>query len=62
MNSSKPILILGKGITGQSFRKYFFKKKVPFFTFDTRVKKEEFKSKEYKEFNFITEKEIDLTI
>ena len=43
MNSSKPILILGKGITGQSFRKYFFKKKVPFFTFDTRVKKEEFK-------------------
>ena len=59
MNSSKPILILGKGITGQSFRKYFFKKKVPFFTFDTRVKQEEFKSKEYKEFNFITEKEID---
>tara|TARA_B100001113_G_scaffold47133_1_gene33780 strand:+ start:15662 stop:16864 length:1203 start_codon:yes stop_codon:yes gene_type:complete len=59
MNSSKSILILGKGITGQSFRKYFAKKKVPFFTFDTRVKKKEFKSKEYKEFNLVTEKEID---
>ena len=40
MNSSKPVLILGKGITGESFREYFSKKKQTIMTFDTRVKKE----------------------
>ena len=59
MNSSKPVLILGKGITGESFREYFSKKKQPFMTFDTRVKKESFNLKKNLNFNFIAEEEID---
>ena len=59
MNSSKPVLILGKGITGESFRDYFSKIKQPFITFDTRVKKESFNLKKNLNFNFITEEEID---
>ena len=59
MNSSKPVLILGKGITGESFRKYFSKRKQPFITFDTRVRKEDFNLKKNLDFNFIAEKEID---
>ena len=34
MNSSKPVLILGKGITGESFREYFSKKKNFLLEFD----------------------------
>jgi len=59
MNSSIPVLILGKGITGESFRKYFSKRKQPFITFDTRVRKEDFNLKKNLDFNFIAEKEID---
>ena len=59
MNSSKPVLILGKGITGESFRDYFSKIKQPFITFDTRVKKKSFNLKKNLNFNFITEEEID---
>ncbi len=59
MNSSKPVLILGKGITGESFREYFSKKKQPFITYDTRVKKESFNLKKNLNFNFIAEEEID---
>ena len=61
MNSSKPVLILGKGITGESFRKYFSNKKQPFFTYDTRVKKEAFNSKKNLDFNFIAEEAIDFS-
>ena len=59
MNSSKPVLILGKGITGESFRKYFSKKKQPFITYDTRVRKEDFNLKKNLDFNFIAGEEID---
>ena len=59
MNSSKPVLILGKGITGESFRQYFSKKKQPFITYDTRVRKEDFNLKKNLDFNFIAEEEID---
>ena len=59
MNSSKPVLILGKGITGESFRDYFCKIKQPFITFDTRVKKESFNLNKNLNFNFISEEEID---
>jgi UDP-N-acetylmuramoylalanine--D-glutamate ligase len=59
MNSSKPVLILGKGITGESFRQYFLKKKQPYITFDTRVKEDTFKLKKNLDFNFIVEEEID---
>ena len=59
MNSSKSVLILGRGKTGESFRKYFFKKKQPFYSFDTRVKKKDFNSEKNLDFNFISEDEID---
>ena len=59
MNSSKPILILGKGITGESFRDYFSKKKQPFITYDTRIGKDDFNLKKNLNFNFISEEEID---
>ena len=59
MNSSKPVLILGKGITGESFRQYFSKKKQPFITFDTRIKKESFNLKNNLDFNFVVEEQID---
>ena len=59
MNSSKPVLILGKGITGESFRHYFSKKKQSFITYDSRVKKDKFNLKKNLDFNFIVEEEID---
>ena len=62
MNSSKPVLILGKGITGESFREYFSKKKQPFITYDTRVKKQSFNLKKNLNFNFVAEEEIDFDL
>ena len=59
MNSSKPILILGKGITGESFRKYFSSNNYPFITYDTRIEKKDFNLNENKDFNFVCEDEID---
>ena len=50
MNSSKPVLILGKGITGESFRKYFSSNNQPFITFDTRIEKKDFNLNENKDF------------
>ena len=61
MNLSKPVLILGKGITGESFRQYFSKKKQPFITYDTRVKKKDFNLKKNLDFNFTVEEEIDFS-
>ena len=52
MNSSKPVLILGKGITGESFRHYFSKKKQSFITYDSRVKKDKFNLKKNPRHNF----------
>lgn len=59
MNSSKPILILGKGITGESFRKYFSSNNQPFITFDTRIEKKDFNLNENKDFNLVCANEID---
>ena len=61
MNLSKPVLILGKGITGESFRQYFSKKKQPFITYDKRVKKKDFNLKKNLDFNFTVEEEIDFS-
>lgn len=61
MYLSKPVLILGKGITGESFRQYFSKKKQPFVTYDTRVKKKDFNLKKNLDFNFTAEEEIDFS-
>ena len=62
MNSSKPILILGKGITGESFRKYFSSNNQPFITFDTRIEKKDFDLNENKDFNLVCADEIDLSM
>ena len=59
MNSSKPVLILGKGITGESFRKYFSSNNHPFITYDTRIEKKDFNLNENKDFNFVCADEID---
>ena len=61
MNLPKPVLILGQGITGESFRQYFSKKKQPFITYDTRVKKKDFNLKKNLDFNFTVEEEIDFS-
>ena len=59
MDSSKPVLILGKGITGESFRKYFSSNNQPFITFDTRIEKKDFNLNENKDFNLVCADEID---
>ena len=59
MDSSKPVLILGKGITGESFRKYFSSNNHPFITYDTRIEKKDFNLNENKDFNFVCADEID---
>jgi UDP-N-acetylmuramoylalanine--D-glutamate ligase len=61
MNLPKPVLILGQGITGESFRQHFSKKKQPFITYDTRVKKRDFNLKKNLDFNFTVEEEIDFS-
>ena len=58
MNSSKPVLILGKGITGESFREYFSKKTTIHYL-RHEGKKGGFQFKKNLNFNFIAEEEID---
>ena len=60
MDSSKPVLILGQGITGRSFINFFNTLKKPFITFDTRVKEQSFHLEEYQKFNMVSEDEINL--
>ena len=59
MKAPRPVLILGKGKTGDSFVNYFLKKNQPFVTYDTRVKKKDFRLKENLKFNLTLKNEID---
>ena len=59
MKSPRPVLILGKGKTGDSFVNYFLKKNKPFVTYDTRVKKKDLRLKENLKFNLTLKNEID---
>ena len=59
MKAPKPVLILGKGKTGDSFVNYFLKKDQPFVTYDTRVKKKDLRLKENLKFNLTLKNKID---
>ena len=59
MNSSKPVLILGKGITGESFENTFRRIINPLLLMILELKKKDFNLNENKDFNFVCADEID---